>query len=184
MLAFDTNKLLQNIQKNALNGIASKKLPAFFGRVIYQDAEKKNLIRAFLQSMANEMEFQGNSEGMSVADRLEVWLTLTHSLGAYLIPLMKDSRYEAEAEVRLVYWPSSVEEITPLPKQSVLSGYVTLPVSAQEQGKSRLPLSEVLVGPSPNRDLNLLAAKAFVTRHVAYSNVQVLPSDLPHRALY
>lgn len=181
MLTFDTKRVAQKLNSVRPEYIKENTPPPFLGRVIYCDQEKKELAESYLHDLISGIEFTCNAHNISQDVGVLAALKLTHVMGAYFIPLMKDSRFKAEDEIRILYWPKSIEEVQPLPKKSVLSGYVELPVSSVSGNVKTLPLSEVLVGPSPHQELNTLAATAFVRKNQAYNPVKIHRSSLPHR---
>lgn len=135
-------------------------MPPVLLPVLYDRSTKVTLAKEFLVNMSSILEKRAASSPHAVEELIREWVDTTHVVGALFIPIMKSEKFTDEAEHRLIYLPSSDAEIRFLAKEKSLSGYVDLPITANE----RLPLLKVWVGPSDLRDLNELAAIAMLRR--------------------
>ena len=102
----------------------------------------------------------------------------------FFIPTFKNADFREEQERQLIFTPSPAS--FPKPKfrkqRGLLVPYFSLQeLAAPKQLNFRLPIAKVVVGPSPNRMLNVESMAMFLN-NCEYTSVPVLASTIPYRS--
>jgi hypothetical protein len=103
---------------------------------------------------------------------------------SYLAPLAKDPAFEAESEYRLVrqYRQDLISELRFTHRGSLLLRHLPTAFVSPDTGKAILPIAEVMVGPSRNRDASK-ASLELLLRQKGYDNVVVTESKVPFQVI-
>lgn len=98
---------------------------------------------------------------------------------ALIAAALKNQDFREEAEWRLVFLEQDINKITISPKSSLLSGYITPPLS---KTPPQLPLREVWIGPGRHQRLSQAAMGVLLKQH-NYNQVPLFASSIPYRVL-
>ncbi|MES2019578.1 MAG: DUF2971 domain-containing protein [Pseudomonadota bacterium] len=171
------------------------------GSVLYDEEKKRSLIKTFFLFYCEAYRRDLNrtikvlQRDMTRKDHLPItgYDTGIHSLYFELITACKHSDFVDEHEVRLFYaeysetlnWANLSSAKTRFRKgNGFLAPYTTIEdirISRQNNyKKERLPIDEVMIGPSPSADLAAISVRRFLDNQ-GYSNIPVRTSTSPYR---
>lgn len=177
-LAFDAKRLaLEGVQQDAFLIKAEYKEDR---QAIILDDILKWTIEFFRQGIANR---RAPSEEEWIADFLPVWAEQVTAFATFL----KHRSFESESEWRFVYFlkDTDLPKMTFLQKSSMMTRHVPLRLSVGPNGKPRLPLCGVTVGPCRHKEASKISVGDLLKKH-GYdpdSEVPVSLTDIPYRTL-
>lgn len=151
----------------------------FLARCTYDESSQKELIRRLVQTVAQFAE-ESNAHNQMSHDR--VFRESFKRLGRLLpliAPALKDSSFAEEREWRLVRLPSSFEEgeLQFREGRSMLIPYYQ---HRFPNNNGRVPIEELIVGPTPHPELASEAAQALLMSQELPAAV-VRSSSIPYR---
>ena len=169
--------------------------------VLYDEEKKRSLMKTFflfhVEAYRRDSKRKINvlQRGMTYKDHLPItgYDTVMHSLYFELIASCKHSDFGDEHEVRLFYaeHPDVLDSANLSPAKTrfrkgngFLAPYTTIEdirISGQNDfRRERLPIEEVMIGPSPRADLAAISVRRFLDSQ-GYSDIPVITSKSPYR---
>src|SRR5579863_316811 len=146
--------------------------------VFYQRETQVSIVRAAI-------EFEHAASPQEWADRA------AHAL-EFFLPTFKHGDFSGEEEFRLIFTPATDCPVKPdfrVSRGMVVPYYSLRKLIAQadqlhggqvDSRLTQLPITQVRVGPSPNKALNTDSIRMFLAKH-GYENVDVKQSAIPYR---
>lgn len=160
-------------------------IQSFLSPVLYQESEKKYLTEKVVEFMCarypvDEAQFEGDDK----AEYAQSWAYHYLVFAIALAPLMKNARFEAEKEWRLIARPLMPSTVKYRMRGGLLTPYMELNlISASYTYEGHLwkhPLRELWIGPSRHSVQNFEAAKPLLEKHEFFP-VSINRSLLPYR---
>ncbi len=152
-------------------------------RVNYDEDEHRataqTIAEATLQFYREGLQTRSGKEAKSwPTEFLQEWSIWTGKLA----PMVKDPAFHGEKEYRIIhqYQGFELSKLSFRQKQSLMSLHLPLVFPPPEWAiqSNRLPIMEVMVGPSRHKDISRVSAELFM-RQNGYSNVSVTISKAP-----
>lgn len=171
------------------------------GNVLYDEGKKRSFMKTFFLFYVEAYRRDSKRKvtilqrDMKYKDHLPItgYHTTIHSLYFELITLCKHSDFGDEHEVRLFYaeHPDVLNSANLSPAKTrfrkgngFLAPFTTIEdirISGRNDfTKERLPIEEVMIGPSPRADLAAISVRRFLDSQ-GYSNIPVITSNSPYR---
>lgn len=122
--------------------------------VVYDQDEQDQLISEVAAYILNE----GPKQILEAPDPkayAEVWITRVFAMATPYAAIVKAQNFTNENEWRVIFAAQSVDEVEFMPKPTLYTGYVNLPIA-------ELPIHSIRVGPGLHQRLNVVSTSAML----------------------
>lgn len=158
----------------------------FFGKVLYDDATQASFLDEVIDKL---IYFYLKILRRRRTDRPEEWLDKFVRFWLEEVelfyPLIKHPKFAAEREWRLIYHfeDEAIPHMKYLQRNSMMTRHVPLRLMIPD-GKPRLPITRIVVGPCRHKDISLISVKDLLSTHnYSPERVTVTPTNIPYQAV-
>lgn len=148
-------------------------LTSFLVPVIYDQTRQEEILRSYLESYYEV--YQANTGDLKMQKATVDYCALALQSA---FARMKDGSFREEAEIRAFYVVSSKDaQIEFREARNMIVPYIVVSAS----GQSRVPIEEVIVGPTSDFGLSRFSLQKFLEKH-GHHGVKITYSDIPFRS--
>jgi hypothetical protein len=151
-------------------------------RCVYAQAEQERLVNQAIDLAIEEWKHRDEPSprvGNSVQIRVHPPVTL-RVFCSFLAPVFKSNTFSEEKEWRLVLTQNDPSKFKFRSGQSMITPYIEVNLLADPDEPESMPLSEVIIGPTPHHDLAKLAVQTLLESQ--YLRAWITLSDIPFRS--
>ncbi len=154
-------------------------ISCFRGKVIYSNSEQEILARATIRALLDYLQ-EGHRFNQE-SDYDELIKDAARRLISLACLFMKAKKWEAEEEIRIVFWTKGTQDIKVRVRNSSVVPYIEVPASIG-YSDANFAVKEIMVGPLSQDELNKSAIRLLLKcRGLNVDSLKVTSSSLTYR---